>query len=434
MEYGNVSGAHSIYEGVEKVPPATILEWRNNALSTRCYWTLPQWSEASPITFEEAVEETERILVEATRLRLCSDVPLSALLSGGIDSTLVCWALQQLNANVTAFTFSAPGDASDEAAQGIRTARQLGIPHQVVELPVGNPPALEEIEDVYSEPFASQSAQAMLGIAKAVKPLATVLLTGDGGDDVFLGYPFIHNAWRAERLARALPGPLVPVVRGIANGLPRSGRLRGARNFLRYATSGISGYVQAHEHRRYLRDHQILGDRVNQILLPAEAVPPSVAAARRLFSDVLEHQQQMHFLGEFMPKVDGATMYHSIEARSPFLDQRLWEFAATLPPQVRYHGGELKAVLREIVRKRVSPDVASKPKQGFTVPVERWLATHWSGSLDFLNGSTELEQLNLIRPGSLRGPVSAAKQAGWVPLPLWFLLVLEHWLQRQKTQ
>jgi asparagine synthase (glutamine-hydrolysing) len=126
-------------------------------------------------------------------------------------------------------------------------------------------------------------------------------------------------------------------------------------------------------------------------------------------------------------------MYHSVESRSPFLDQKLWEFAASLPPRIRYHGSTLKAVLREIVRRRVNPQLSSRPKQGFTVPVERWLATHWSGSLDLLSGATELEQLQIVRPGSLRGPIAASKQAGWVPQPLWYLLVLEHWLQRQKT-
>jgi asparagine synthase (glutamine-hydrolysing) len=429
LEYGNVSGAHSIYEGVHKATPGTILEWKDGTVTQRTYWTLPRWDEASPITFDEAVEETERIIVEATRLRLCSDVPLSALLSGGIDSTLVCWALGRLKADVTAFTFSAPGDPSDESAQAVLTARQLGIPHQVVELSTSQPPVLEEIEDVYSEPFASQSAQAMLGISRAVKPLATVMLTGDGGDDVFLGYPFIYNAWRAERFARMMPGPALPVIRGIAQRLPRGG----AHNFLGYATSGISAYIQAHPNRRYLREQGILGDDISSLRLSAENVPASVGAARRLFTDVLEHQQAIAFLGEFMPKVDGATMYHSVESRSPFLDQKLWEFAASLPPRIRYHGSTLKAVLREIVRRRVNPQLSSRPKQGFTVPVERWLATHWSGSLDLLSGATELEQLQIVRPGSLRGPIAASKQAGWVPQPLWYLLVLEHWLQRQKT-
>jgi asparagine synthase (glutamine-hydrolysing) len=142
-------------------------------------------------------------------------------------------------------------------------------------------------------------------------------------------------------------------------------------------------------------------------------------------------QIKLHFTSEFMPKVDGGTMYHGLEARSPFLDQRLWEFAASLPPELHFHGGSLKAILREIVRRRVGENVANRRKKGFTVPVERWLAERWAGALDDLTGKTELERQGWIRPGSLAGPVREARERGLVPTQLWYLLVLEKWLQRQ---
>jgi asparagine synthase (glutamine-hydrolysing) len=436
LEYGNISGDRCVYQGVSKLAPATILEWRDGNVRERCYWTLPTWESngSNHIGFEEAVEETERILVEATKLRLCADVPISALLSGGVDSSLVCWALSRANANVTAFTFGAGGDPSDESQQAAATAKLLGIPHQIVEAPRGGPLALDQMEDVYSEPFASQSAQGMLRISEAVKPIAKVMLTGDGGDDVFLGYPFLYNAWRAGELARSLPAPLLPVMRGVANMLPPVGILRRAKNFLGYSGGGLKAYLSAHRIRQYFVQRNMLGDSVRSLMLPDETLGVSNEAAQRLFSDVLAYQHRMHFVGEFMPKVDGATMFHSIESRAPFLDQKLWEWAASLSPQVRFQGGVLKAVLREIVRRRVSPQLANEPKRGFTVPVERWLATHWSQQLDLLlTGRTELEQLGVIRKGSLEGPVREARGRAEVPVQLWYLLVLEHWLQRQRA-
>lgn len=434
LDYGNVAGDQCIFDNASKLPPATILEWRDGMVRQRIYWTLPHWeAENSLITFNQAVEEAESLIVESTRLRLVSDVPISALLSGGIDSTLVCWALSHLNANLTAFTVGTPGDPSDETAQARKTARQLGIPHEIVELPADRPEMLTEMEDAFSEPFASQSAQAMLRVSRAVRPKATVLLTGDGGDDVFLGYEFLHNAWLAQETARRLPASLASPVRAMARCLPLVGPLRRVRRYLEYSTSGLSAYVQANDRFPYFARYDILGKRLQSISLPHRNLPASFDSARNLLSDVLTHQHRSHFLGEFMPKVDGATMYYSIESRSPFLDQKLWEFAARLSPRMRYHNGELKAVLREIVRRRVDPAIASRPKQGFTVPVERWLAERWTGALDRLTQPTELERQGWVRKGSLLRPIQDARARRWVPTQLWYLLVLEHWLGRQSA-
>ncbi len=433
LEYGNVAGDQCIVEGISKLPPATILEWRDGRIMQRTYWTLPHWEDtaASPVSFNEAVEEAETLIIEATRLRLISDVPMAALLSSGVDSTLVCWALSRLNANLTAFTVGTHGDPSDETEQARQTARKLGIPHEVVQLPVDRPEMLTEMEEAYSEPFASQSAQAMLRVSRAVKPRATVLLTGDGGDDVFLGYSFLHNAWLAEETARKIPSALVPALRAAAACMPVNGPLRRLRRYFEYSTSGMAAYVQAHDGLPYFEKHGILGERLRSLSLPQRNLTPSFDSARRLLSDVLTYQHRNHFLGEFMPKVDGGTMYYAVESRSPFLDQKLWEFATRLPPGLRFHNGVLKAILREIVRRRVDPSIASLPKRGFTVPVERWLAERWAGTLDHLTQPTELERQGWIRKGSLQRPLEEARSHRWVPTQLWFLLILEHWLRRQ---
>ena len=435
LEYGNVAGDQCIFEQLSKLPPATILEWREGKATQRTYWTLPHWKEgdASTITFDEAVEETERLIVEATRLRLISDVPISALLSGGVDSTLVCWALSRLNANLTAFTVGTPGDPTDETNRARQTAAQLGIPHEVVELPLDRP-MLSEMEDAYSEPFASQSAQAMLRVSRAVKPRATVLLTGDGGDDIFLGYPFFRHAWMAQQTARKLPAPLVSPIRILAGCLPLAGPLRKLRRYLEYSTSGLAAFVKAHDGLPYLEKYGILGERLQSRSLPQRNLSPSIDSARRLLSDVFSHELSTHFVGEFMPKVDGSTMYYALESRSPFLDQKLWEFAASLSPRLRLHNGVLKAILREVVRRRVDPAIASRPKQGFTIPVERWLAERWTGALDQLTRPTELERQGWVRKGSLQRPINDARARRWVPTQLWFLLILEHWLERQNAR
>jgi asparagine synthase (glutamine-hydrolysing) len=431
LEYGAVAGDTSFHDGIHKLPPAAILEWKDGKVSQRSYWKLPEIDEASKITFDEAVEHTERLIIEATRLRLIADVPVSALLSGGVDSTLVCWALSKLNANLTAFTVGSGGDASDETAQARDTAQRLGIPHEVVELPADRPEALGEMAEAFSEPFASQSAQALMRVSRAIRPKATVLLTGDGGDEAYLGYPFFDHAWRAQSAARSLPRPLAPLLRAGAACLPPVGPFRRMRSFASYTTGGLGPFLRLHNNTGALRREGLFGERLRGSSLMKDVEPASFDSARNLLRDVVTFQNRVYFVGEFLQKVDGATMFHSLEARAPFLDQELWEFAAALPPALRLRGHVLKAILREIVSRRLDPSIAQRPKQGFTVPVETWLASRWGSSLEVLLQNTQLEREGWIAPGTLAPFVSTARQRGQVPTTIWYLLVLEHWLQNQ---
>jgi asparagine synthase (glutamine-hydrolysing) len=274
----------------------------------------------------------------------------------------------------------------------------------------------------------------MLRVSRAVKPLATVLLTGDGGDDVFLGYTFHRHLWMAQRLARRLPGAALSVwraLRPLANRLPF---MRRPKHFLDYATGGLGAVTRVHDGLPYYEQGAILGERLAGRSLEHRQIPLSTRAARQVLSDVLDYEQRTRFVGEFMTKVDGGTMRYAIEARSPFLDQKMWEFAASLPLGLRLEGGVLKAILREIVRKNIGRDVATRKKQGFTIPVENWLATRWRSTLqEFAEGSL-LEDQGWVRPGAVRNAVREGVQRERIPLQLWYLLVLEHWLRKQPAR
>jgi asparagine synthase (glutamine-hydrolysing) len=215
--------------------------------------------------------------------------------------------------------------------------------------------------------------------------------------------------------------------------VPENGSAGRMRNFLDYATGGLGPHIRAHNGLPYYRRESILGPRLDSLELPLRQIPASRQAGRRLLSDVFRYHKNVHFTSEFMPKVDGATMHYAIEARAPFLDQKIWEFAAALPADVRFHDGKMKAVLREIVRRRVGTGVATRQKQGFTVPGERWLAGKWRGMLDRLTGDTLLAREKWIRPGALTAPVQEAMANQWVPPQLWHLLVLEHWLEKNSA-
>jgi len=435
LEFGYVTDAFTIHEGVHKLGAGEILEWKNGEIRKRTYWRLPDEAENSRVSFEEAVEETERLLLESVKLRLIADVKVGALLSGGIDSALVCWAVRQAQADITAFTVSMEGDPSDETPATRETARILGIPHQVISLrrdDSGPGDLLHEVTSAYGEPFAAQSAMALLQVSAAVKPHATVLLTGDGGDDLFLGYWFYPTYLKSQQIARLLPelaGDLWRAGRGIVDTIPA---LRRPKHFADYITGGLGGFTRANDGLPFYTRRGLLGERLSGRNLPQREIPLSVAAGRSMMKDLLQYQQRTWFVSEFMTKVDGGTMYHALEARAPFLDQKLWEFAAQLPASLRLHGGELKAVLREIVRRRISPEVASRKKQGFTVPIERWMAGPWRDAFRRVADAPLLEQEGWLTRGALAKVASELGQAEQSSKHVWFLMVLENWLRRHR--
>ena len=432
LEFGFVTDARSIYRGVSKVAAATVVEWSDGKVRTREYWRPPTPSATQP-SFAEAVEETERLFVRAVERRLFADVPVGSLLSGGVDSSLVCWAIAHLGGDVTAFTVGTPGDPADETADAADTARRLGVRHQVLELSGDSEPNIDELVSAYGEPFACASALGMLRVSKAVRGSATVLLTGDGGDDVFLGYPEHRYFWLAQKLARSLPGFVANGWRDNRDKLPQVGSLKRLSSFLNYSTGGLGAVACAHDGLPSYERYGMLGERLAGVSVAQRSIEWSRESSRNLLAEFLEYDRDMRFVGEYMTKVDGATMFHSLEARSPFLDQDLWEFAAGLPFELRLHGGKLKSILRALAQQKLGERVSRGRKRGFTIPVQRWLVGRWRNALTELLETSILDREGWINSRATLARLADAAEKGWAPNQLWYIFVLESWLRHEQN-
>ena len=427
LEWGVVPEQRSIYRGVEKLPPATIARWRDGRLTTQTYWRPGPAQPAGRVTFGEAVERTESLLLAAVARRTQADVPIGALLSGGVDSALICWALRESGADIAAYTFAAPGEPEDESADARATAEELGIPLTVLSAE-GTQDDWQELVQAYGEPFACASALGMLRLSAAAREAVTVLLTGDGGDDVFLGYPHHRSLQLAERLATLTPSSLARL--GIRAGLtpPAIGPAHRARNFAGYVTGGLGAFLKARASARYFRTTGLLGPRLTGRMAQSEQAAVVPGSGRSILADYLEFARGHQFVAEYLTKVDGATMHHALEARSPFLDHELWEYAAGLPYAVRLRGGTLKAVLREIARRRISERVASGRKRGFEVPVGAWLRTRWKQPAEQLLASSRLAEEGWLDGARLHRQVRDGTMPG---SQLWYTVVLESWLRHE---
>jgi len=435
LEFGFVTDARAIYRGARKVPAATIIEFAEGACAPRerRYWTPPAAGDAGAVSFDEAVEETERLFLRAVELRLFADVPVGALLSGGVDSSLVCWAVARLGGDVTAYTVGTPGDPWDETADARATAERLSLRHRVLNLRDTDAPEVSELSAAFPEPFACASALGMLRVSQAVANEATVLLTGDGGDDVFLGYPEHKHFHTASKLALALPAASAGAARSLRAFVPRGvAPLRRASTFLSFAAGGLGAVAAIHDGLPFYREHDLLGERLAGMTVAQRALPWTTRSARNLLTEFLEYDRGTRFTGEYLVKVDGATMHHSLEARSPFLDQKLWEFAAGLPYAERLRGGRLKAILRELARRRVGEEVARGSKRGFGVPVGRWVAGRWRARVEESLRAGLLAGGGWIKPERVLAQLARAGREGRAANQLWYLYVLESWLRHER--
>ncbi len=429
LEFGWPTDYSCVFSGLQKLPPATILVWERQRFTTETYWRADQVP-SRRFSFQQAVDETEALLLDAVRQRLIADVPVGALLSGGIDSALVCWALTRLNSSVRAFTVGTPGESSDETDAAVETARKLGIDHQIVHLSRDHPVSIDDLTSAYSEPFTCTSALGMLQVSAAVRPHAKVLLTGDGGDDFFLGYPYHNHMAIAQQIARCLPPGAPSLWKAVRPLLSGIGALRRPKHLMDYATGGLGAVAQTHDGLPYFERAGLLGKRLEGLTISSRRIPLSHSSAKRLLHDLTFYDLKTVFRGEYLPKVDGTTLFCGIEARSPFLDYRMAELALSIPEDVRLHGGKLKAVLRELARRHLGRAISDRPKRGFTIPIERWLALRWRDQLEQLGPNSLIAEQGWINGERLRRVVASAALKPRMPLQIWHLLVLENWLAK----
>jgi asparagine synthase (glutamine-hydrolysing) len=432
-EYGYINDQFSIYRDAVKLPAATLLEWRDGVVQQREYWAPPPVRQSTSSSFSETTERAEELLLDAVKARLHADVPVGVLLSGGIDSALVSWAITSLGHDLTAYTIGVPGDPWDESGMARATAQQIGIRHEVLEMSAQDEPRLEEIVTAYAEPFACASALGMLRISKAVSASVKVLLTGDGGDDVFLGYPQHRHLWIAGQLGSCIPAPLAGLWLRRRSSVPRLGALRRAAALLDYACGDLEGFTQDRASRALYAGNNLLGHRLADIVPARPPLNIASGGADGLVAGLLEFERRTRFVGEYMTKVDAATLHFAVEARSPFLDQYLWEFASALPVGTRLHGGTLKAVLRAIARRRIGKAVALRKKRGFGVPVHRWLTGRWRPLFEESFRDSLLHREGWIDADRVLAVLKSSVAQGAAPPQLWYLFVLELWLRYEST-
>ena len=421
----------STFKRVRKLPPGHLLVWRDGQLTVHQYWQLPV-DETYAGSEADAVRDLRDVLSDAVRSHLVSDVPLGAFLSGGIDSSLVVGLMAQTSGGrVKTFSIGFDEPAFDELAHARRVAQHFGTDHYEL---VVKPDALSILDRLvrhFDEPFADSSAIPTWYVSEMARRHVTVVLSGDGGDELFGGYDRYVPHPRVLAFDRYSPRALRRVAAMAAARLPHGVR---GKNFLRHVGRDARG--------RYIDSIRFFGADEKPALLSRDvlraldAVDPEMRLARHFerYAHLAWPTQMMRFDAEtYLPedvltKVDRMSMAHSIESRVPLLDNEVITFASRLPASLKIANGRRKHVLKEVAATLLPQEILDRPKQGFGVPLGVW----FRGNLRELFADTLLSSASLQRgyfqPSFVRRLVEAHLSGKRDhSLRLWQLVVFERW-------
>ena len=431
LQYQYVPAPRTILRGISKLPPASVLTWDGEEVRVERYWS-PEYEPKTIRTFADDVDEGLSILRESVRLRLRSDVPVGVFLSGGMDSSIVtALAAEHSAAPVRTFSIGFESSRLDELPYARAIARQFGTVHTEAVVRLDAIELLPHLADHFDEPIGDSSTMPTYRVSQLAAEHVKVVLTGDGGDESFGGYPRYLPNWTLDALGAA-PNSLVrAVVR--AGRVAFNGNVRLMRRFeVAEAMAGRNPDEQYLNRMalvpRAARE-QLLGNGDDQAasryLLEVLREGPEQLTDRLLRADLLTYLPEA-----LLVKVDRASMASSLEARSPLLDHKLVEFAARLPIDRKISGGQGKILLREIGKRFMPAEHIDRPKMGFGIPAGEWfsgpLGDHYE-ELVLAPDSVTRDHLDSRVPAAL---LQKHRATGGQQDALWLLLMFELWGRR----
>ncbi len=440
LTYQYIPPPNTIFRGVKKLPPGHFAVWEDGRLKVEPYWT-PDFNREVALPEAEYVERLRELLTSSVALRMQSDVPLGAFLSGGVDSSLIVALMQrQTQERVKTFTISFPVKEYDESRHAAQVAEHLGTDHQAFTVTPDCVEILDRLVWHYDEPFADSSAIPTWYVSEMTRRHVTVALTGDGGDELFCGYP----RYRAVALGGLLDrvGPLRSLLGArIWQRLPGSARQKGlVRRFKRFSEAAAAPPV-----RRYLEWIAIFNEARRAALyhddflatLP-DADPAGFlhrawrrAGRRDAVTAASLADLTTYLPGDLMTKVDIASMAHGLECRQPLLDYRVVELAAQMPRRFKYRRGRGKLILRKTFGDLLPQKIWTRPKMGFGVPLDHWFRGELRDLTRDVLLAGDARHRAFFRPEAVEQLVREHQSGAFDhSYRLWALLVLELWLRK----
>ncbi len=442
LDHEFVPAPRSMIGGVRKLRPAELLEvGARGEVASEVYWRC-RFEPKAKLGVEDAADGFAERLRRAVRRQLMTDVPLGAFLSGGLDSSaLVYWMREEGADPLRTFSIGFDAPDYDELPYAREVARTLGTDHHEEVLTPDLSSLVEDVTAHLDEPLGDVSALPTYLVSRVARRSVTVCLSGDGGDELLAGY----ERHLASRLARATSDRLPPALRRalapLAARLPPAGGKKPPAELVRRFVAGAAKDRRGGQMRwqTFLPEAWLARIYTPAMAARAAAVEPfaavleraEAAAAAGALDRELAVELGLYLPDDILTKLDRMSMAVSLEARVPFLDHELVEFAAALPERFKMRRGRGKFILRRAMRGRLPRRVLTRRKQGFGMPVKRWLRRELYGPVAEAFASRALAACPWLEPRGLQAMLDAHRDgAGDHSHPLWSLFVFARWLER----
>ena len=428
----------TMVEGIEKLRPGQWLEWQDGRIHAETYWQLPRPATCQ-VSLYEAKERLDALLQSSVREHLIADVNLGLWLSGGIDSsTILHYAAHASAVPLNTFSVTFRGRSFDEGDYSRSLARHYGARHEELDLNPGLPlcEAIENFAAYADEPNGDAGALPLWFLSSMTRRTATVVLSGEGADELLGGY-LTYRADNLARLARRFPSPLLRVAESALRSWPASNEKISLEYMLKRFLEGC----RMPPERSHVYWNGTFSDAqkdalVNRKLPPAlDHVLSELAVAGDHLGAWLWFDQKYYLPDDILAKVDRISMAHSIEVRPPFLDHRIAEFVATIPSNLKVDGANQKVLLRALMKDRLPAGTLRHKKVGFDIPAHEWLRGPLRDLLfDTLSWGTS-HHAELFDPAVVQSYVDAhlSRRANY-GYHLWGLIVLFLWMKRWRIQ
>lgn len=439
LSYLCVPAPFTAYKAIRKLEPGHWLLWKKGEIKTHRYW-LPDFHSKIKISEPEAEEETLRILREATKMRMISEVPLGAFLSGGVDSsTVVALMAEQSDKPVKTFSIGFEQEDFSELKYAKRVAEHIGAEHHEFIVKPNAIEILPTLVEHYGEPYADSSAIPTYYVSRETRKQVTVALNGDGGDESFAGYER-YLAMRLSEKYHYLPKVLRSLIGKAVGTLPTSelkrSRVRDAKRFVRAANlpkveryfRWVSAIDRDLKETLYTKEFKNQTEKYDSSSFLKQWFDKS--NGNGIVDATMLTDQMTYLPNDLLVKVDIASMANSLEARSPLLDHKLIEFAASLPENIKLKGAENKSLLKKVGSRLVPREVLYRKKMGFGVPINHWLRSELKEYLRENLLSEKFAKRDIVKIDIVRKLVNEhIDENRNHSMQLWTLLMLELWFQ-----
>jgi asparagine synthase (glutamine-hydrolysing) len=433
LHYGYTPQESTIYNEIRKVPSGYSLKIDlNRKIELKEFWSLNNSIESKSKTDEKVVKkELKSLLIESVKSQMVSDVPLGCFLSGGIDSSLVTSIAQSVsNKPINTFTIGFKESSSDESKYAKEISEHLGTNH--TEYILSEKDAIDQVEkllSIYDEPFGDSSAIPTLLVSQMAKKDVTVVLSGDGGDEQFLGYGMHLWSKRLDyTLLKAVRKPLISLINTFGNDRLKRGSL--VMNYPNKNTKRSHIFSQEQYLFSQKEIQEILvdpdeGNELQENWILARKLKPMEAQA---FFDLKYYLKE-----DLLVKVDRASMQHSLEVRVPLLNHKLVEYSLNIDEGLKYKNGVSKYILKEVLYDYLPKNLFDRPKKGFSIPLVKWLKSDLSYLIDNYLNEDVIKKSNIVKWSSIIELVTRFRNGeDYLYNRIWILIQIHHFILLRK--